>query len=203
MGSSSNVRDSHKEQINTEWIKNREFLLLRENQVTEILPDVLPPDLVTLFCGSAASKASAHRHAYYAHPRNRFWPTLHKAGFTDRLLKPEEFHLLPTYGVGLTDLAKYEYGNDDELSPEADDVAGLQQRIRDASPKLVAFNGKRTAKAFLGLHRLDYGEAGEFAGARLFVLPSTSGLATRFWDISCWQKLAELHSQFRNRPPVV
>ena len=158
-----------------------------------ILPDVLPEGVVTLFCGSAVGKESARRGAYYAHPGNRFWPTLHRVGLTDRQFKPEEFRLLASHAIGLTDLAKLEFGNDDELSPDAYDVGGLKQRIRCAAPKLVAFNGKRPASAFLGVRRLDYGEIGEFAGARLFALPATSGRATRFWNISHWQALSELH----------
>ena len=167
-----------------------------------ILPDVIDQRLVTLFCGSAVGKESARRGTYYAHPGNRFWPTLHAVGLTDRLLRPEEFPLLPNYAIGLTDLAKHEFGNDDELSRDAYDVEGLEQRIRSACPMLVAFNGKRPASAFLGVRRLDYGEVGEFAGARLFALPATSGRATRFWDISYWQVLGELHATLREERPV-
>ena len=176
--------------------------MTRAHILPDVLPDVIHQGLVTLFCGSAVGKESARRGAYYAHPGNRFWPTLHAVGLTDRLLRPEEFHLLPNYAIGLTDLAKHEFGNDDELSPHAYDVEGLRNRIRSARPKLVAFNGKRPASAFLGVRRLDYGEVGEFAGVRLFVLPATSGRAIRFWDISHWQVLGELHASLRDECPI-
>lgn len=166
-----------------------------------ILPDVLPKGVVTLLCGSAVGKESARRGAYYAHPGNRFWPTLHKVGLTDRQLKPGEFHMLAHYGIGLTDLAKHEFGNDDELSSDAYDVEGLKERIRSASPKLVAFNGKRPASAFLGVRRLEYGEIGQFEGVRLFALPATSGRATRFWDVSYWQTLAHVHLKLQHNAP--
>ena len=163
----------------------------------EVLPDVLPSGLTTVFCGSAPGKASARRGAYYAHPGNRFWPTLHQARFTDRQLRPVEYPLLPAFGVGLTDLAKHEFGNDDELSAGAYDVEGLAARIRDCAPRLLAFNGKRPASVFLGARNLDYGEAGTLAGTRIFVLPATSGRATRFWDASHWMRLGALHAELR------
>lgn len=167
-----------------------------------VLPDVMPHDLVTLFCGSAVGKESARRGAYYAHRGNRFWPTLYKAGFTDRLLRPEEYPRLPEFSIGITDLAKYEYGNDDELSREAYDVKGLVRRIRACTPEIIAFNGKRPASAFLGVRQIDYGEAGRFAGARVFVLPATSGRAVRFWDESYWLELGRLHAEMRARRGV-
>ncbi len=164
-----------------------------------VLPDVTPQGIVTLFCGSAVGKESARRGAYYAHPGNRFWPTLHKAGFTDRRLRPEEYPLLPRYAIGITDLSKYEYGNDDELSRMAYDVEDLARRIEACAPQLLAFNGKRPASAFLGVRQIDYGEVAEFSGARLFVLPATSGRATRFWDDSYWFELGKLHARLREQ----
>lgn len=165
---------------------------------SHVLPDVMPRGMITLFCGSAPGKKSARQGAYYAHPGNRFWPTLHAAGFTDRRLRPEEYPLLPRFFIGITDLAKYEYGNDDELSPRAYDVEDLARRIRVCSPQLIAFNGKRPASTFLGVRQINYGEVASFAGARVFVLPATSGQARRFWDISHWLELGRLHARLRS-----
>ena len=161
----------------------------------DVLPDVLPIGLTTVICGSAPGKASARRGAYYAHPGNRFWRTLFEAGFTDRQLRPEEFLRLPEFGVGLTDLAKHEFGNDDELSAAAYDVESLADRVRAAKPQLLAFNGKRPASVFLGVRTIDYGEVGEREGVRIFVMPATSGRATRFFDVSHWLRLGRVHAQ--------
>ena len=75
-----------------------------------ILPDVLEPGLAAVFCGTAASRVSAAVGAYYAGPGNQFWPTLYRTGLTPRLLAPPEFRLLPTFGLGLTDLNQRESG---------------------------------------------------------------------------------------------
>ncbi len=55
---------------------------------------------------------------------------------------------------------------------------------------MVAFTSKNAAKAFLD-REVDYGWQPERVGAtRLFVLPSPSGQATRFWDEAPWRDLA-------------
>ena len=91
----------------------------------DILPDVLMSGLKIVFCGTAAGNESARQGAYYAHPGNKFWRTLHVIGLTPRKLRPAEFAEVLEYGIGLTDLAKYVSGNDDTLSPRDFDPAAL------------------------------------------------------------------------------
>jgi TDG/mug DNA glycosylase family protein len=157
-----------------------------------VLPDVLPPGLLLVLCGSAAGNVSAKRGAYYAHPRNRFWRTLHAAGLTPRLLQPEEFRKLPRYGIGLTDLAKFESGGDHQLSHRAYDAERLRRVIATARPRYLAFTGKRPALAYLG-RRAATGLQDETIGAtRLFVLPSPSPANAGHWDPAPWHELGAL-----------
>lgn len=167
-----------------------------------VLPDVLEPGLTTVFCGSAASPTSARLGAYYARPGNRFWPTLFEAGFTDRALAPQEFPLLPRYGIGLTDLAKHEWGVDAALSSDAYDADALRARIGEFRPRFLAFTGKRPAGLFLlqsfGAGLTGYGLQEPCVGeTRIFVLPSPSGAARRWWSIEPWRTLAALHRRDR------
>ncbi|WP_232823524.1 mismatch-specific DNA-glycosylase [Dyella sp. C9] len=155
-----------------------------------ILPDLLQPGLALVFCGTAAGRRSAEEQAYYAHPGNLFWRALHAVSLTPRLLAPAEYPLLPTLGIGLTDLAKHHMGNDDELPRDAFDVAALQQRIRHHAPRLLAFTSKAAARAALG-RQADYGLQPERIGdTPLFVLPSPSGQARGHWDLAPWMALA-------------
>ena len=155
-----------------------------------LVPDVLAPGLRLVFCGTAPSRASASARAYYAKPGNRFWPALHAAGFTPRLFQPSEYERLLELGLGLTDLCKGHSGNDDELPRGALDADALRAKIREHRPAVVAFTSKNAAKAFLG-RQVDYGWQAERVGAtRLYVLPSPSGQATRFWDERPWRDLA-------------
>lgn len=156
-----------------------------------VLPDVLQPGLVLVFCGTAAGKRSAAEGAYYAHPGNLFWRALFEAGLTPRLYAPAEFPLLPQLGIGLTDLAKRHSGNDDELPRDAFDVAELVGKITIYAPRLLAFTSKNAARAALGRRVTGYGLQPERIGdTALFVLPSPSGQARGHWDLGPWQALS-------------
>jgi len=157
-----------------------------------ILPDLLQPGLQLVFCGTAAGRRSAQAGAYYAHPGNMFWRTLHAVQLTPRLFAPAEYPQLPALGIGLTDLAKHHVGNDDELPRDAFDVEALRRRIARHAPRVLAFTSKAAARAALG-RPAGYGLQQECIGAtQLFVLPSPSGQARGHWDQAPWQALADL-----------
>src|SRR5436190_14059309 len=82
------------------------------------VPDVLAPDLAVLFCGINPSLYSAVVGHHFARPGNRFWPTLHQAGFTDRLLSPFEDQLLIARGYGITNIVDRATTAADELADE-------------------------------------------------------------------------------------
>ncbi|MBJ7329873.1 MAG: mismatch-specific DNA-glycosylase [Solirubrobacteraceae bacterium] len=155
-----------------------------------ILPDVLAPGLRVVFCGSAAGAVSAQRGAPYAGPGNKFWPMLFETGLTPRLFAPEEFRDLLALGIGITDLNKTTSGSDAEIGTAADDLPRLQRVIAGCAPEVIAFVGMRAGKAALGTVA-GYGpQPIRFAGAEAWVLPSTSGLAVRWWTPEPWFALA-------------
>jgi TDG/mug DNA glycosylase family protein len=159
--------------------------------MTNVLPDVLRPGLRVVFCGTAASSASARAKAYYAGPGNGFWRTLHQTGLTPVELAPAEFERLPEYGLGLTDICKVLHGSDLEVGTVEFDVAGLEARVATAEPERLAFNGKNAARGALE-REVGYGAQPErIGGATVWVLPSTSGAARRFWDVEPWLELAQ------------
>ncbi len=155
-----------------------------------ILPDVLAPNLRVVFCGTAAGTRSAREGAYYAHPGNYFWRTLFEIGLTPRRLSPHEFPNVLEFGIGLTDLAKLHFGSDHELPHDAFDAAALKRKIARYQPRIVAFTSKNAAVGYLG-RVLTYGEQEtKIASSRVFVLPSPSGQARKFWNIGPWRELA-------------
>lgn len=163
-----------------------------------ILPDVLQPGLAVVFCGTAAGTRSARDGAYYAHPGNLFWRTLFATGLTPRLLAPAEYPLAPGFGIGLTDLSKFHYGNDNELPVDAFDVIALRARIERVSPRMLAFTSKHGGRTALG-KQATYGlQDTTWGDTRLFVLPSPSGQARRSWNEGTWHELARL---VRAQPP--
>jgi double-stranded uracil-DNA glycosylase len=158
----------------------------------DILPDILAPGLRLVVCGSAAGTRSAELGAYYAGPGNRFWGMLHRVGLTPTLLAPAEFRSVLAHGIGLTDIVKTAFGPDSGLRPADFDREGLRRRIELFQPRILAFNGKRSASSFLG-EAVVYGyQLNQDIGAtRVYVAPSTSGAARGFWDEEYWRLVAE------------
>lgn len=168
-----------------------------------VLPDVLQPDLDVVFVGTAASRRSAERGAPYAGPGNAFWQILHTAGFTPQELDPLDFETLPDYGLGLTGMAPHAIGNDDVLTAEDFDPRAVRTKVIHYAPRVLAFVGKRAAQEFLGRNGLDYGLQPEQIGnTAIWVLPSTSGAARRYWDPSHWHALARWLAETEHHDPT-
>jgi TDG/mug DNA glycosylase family protein len=157
-----------------------------------VLPDVVGPDLTILFCGTAVGEASMKAAAYYAGPGNRFWTTLQKVGLTPTEFKPGDYPKLLKLQMGLTDLVKTACGNDCDLSEEGFDRTRLRKLVSEYRPRILAFTSKRAAGEFIG-HPVEYGRLPEKEGDTiLFVLPSPSGNARRYWSQQPWDGLARL-----------
>lgn len=166
-----------------------------------IVPDVLADGLALVLCGTAPSRASMEARAYYAHPGNIFWKTLHDVGLTPRRLAPQDYPEMLSFGIGLTDLNKTEWGADAELSRAHFDVPAFQAKIRRHRPGLVAFDSKFAACSYFGRRTVHYGLQDEtLDGIGLFVVPSPSGRARMYFDIGPWRELAALVSQARRGP---
>ena len=161
-----------------------------------VLPDVLEPGLRIVFCGTAAGTVSARRGAYYAHPRNRFWPALHAVGLTPRLMRPEDYAEVIQWGLGVTDIAKHASGMDRELPVGAfgpDECAALKAKIAAAAPVWLAFTSLAAGRRYLG-RAAAFGEQETRIGrTRLWVLPSPSPTAGWNWEMNAhwWRRLAD------------
>lgn len=156
-----------------------------------MLPDVLTNGLEIVFCGTAVGNQSAEKSAYYANPGNRFWSVLHQIGLTSVQLNPQDYKLLLEYGLGITDMVKTKYGVDKELRSSDFDRDGLTKRIIEFSPKILCFNGKKAAQKYLRRKDVKFGYQDEIIGrTKIFVAPSTSRSANRYWDIDYWFELA-------------
>ncbi len=167
-----------------------------------MLPDLLAPGLVTVFCGSAVGAASARIGAPYAGPGHKFWPKLAETGLTPVRVAPADYGALLDLGIGLTDLNKTQSGADSDLTADGDDTQALLAKIEAHRPRQLAFTAKRPAQSFLksifGHRRIDYGPQGRVIGdTAIFVLPSPSGLAVRWWDPAWWYHVAERHRRFK------
>jgi TDG/mug DNA glycosylase family protein len=143
------------------------------------VPDVIGPGLRVLFCGINPGLYSGATGHHFARPGNRFWPALHAAGFTDRLLAPwEETELLPL-GLGITNLVARATAGAAELD-RAELIEGrrrLQRKVRRYRPAWLAVLG-------IGAYRTAFERPGARLGRQpetigstgLWVLPNPSGL---------------------------
>ncbi|MGP4101122.1 G/U mismatch-specific DNA glycosylase [Nonomuraea sp. KM90] len=144
-----------------------------------MLEDVLGPSLDVLFCGinpGLLSEATGH---HFAQPGNRFWPALHLSGFTPRLLAPAEQHLLPSYGLGITNIVPRASAKASELTRE-ELVAGgtaLAARVAGIGPRVLAVLGVSAYRTAFARPKAVIGPREELVGgARVWVLPNPSGL---------------------------
>jgi hypothetical protein len=59
------------------------------------------------------------------------------------------------------------------------------------APVFFCFNGKRAAKQYFATSSVEYRYQKERLGrTTFFVAPSTSGAASRYWDVEIWRDLA-------------
>lgn len=148
-----------------------------------VLPDVLADDLDVLFVGINPSLYSAAVGHHFARPGNRFWPALHGAGLTPRLLHASEDHLLPTWGGGLTNLAARPTAKASELSTDELRAGGviLEEAVLRHRPRAVAIVGVTAYRQAFARPRSKIGrQDGSLGGAALWVLPNPSGLNAHF-----------------------
>lgn len=140
------------------------------------VPDVLAPGLKVVFCGINPGRVSAAARAHFANPLNDFWRLLNDAGFTPRLLTPEEQFDLPLYGYGLTNAAYRTTPGSGDL--RRGDFAGSAERLsrlaEELRPRVIAFVGKEAYRGAFN-ERPELGlQNRRLEDTRLYVLPSTS-----------------------------
>lgn len=147
------------------------------------VPDVIAPKLRVLFCGINPGLYTAAIGHHFGRPGNRFWPVLHRAGFTDRLLSPYEERELLTLGYGITNVVARATAAADELTP-AEYLEGgrrLLDKLRKYRPAVLAVLG-------VGAYRAAFGPRNAQVGAQdvrledtlVWVLPNPSGLNAHY-----------------------
>lgn len=163
--------------------------------------DVLGHDLKVLFVGINPSLRSAEVGHNFARPGNRFYPALHAAGFTPRLLRPDEDGTLPAYGVGITNFVARPTRAADELSRDelragARELDALVARLR---PGVVAVLGLGAYRTAYERPRAQMGRQRETIGGRpVWILPNPSGLNAHYKPAD----FARLYAEVRLEAPA-
>lgn len=158
---------------------------------------VLAPGLRVLFCGINPGLYTAWAGHHFARPGNRFWPALHRSGFTDRLLAPAEQGQLLRLGLGITNLVARATARADELSPIElrSGGRGLLAEVETYGPRWVAVLGITAYRTAFEEPRARLGPQERRIGpARMWVLPNPSGLNAHHTPAALADRFAELRS---------
>jgi TDG/mug DNA glycosylase family protein len=147
------------------------------------ISDIIAGGLRVLFVGINPGLYSGAVGHHFARPGNRFWPALHAADFTPRVISPFEEQELLSYGLGITNLVARTTATAAELT--TDELLGgakqLEKKVRRYSPRYVAFLGLESYRKGLGRPRAAVGLQEEsLAGSRIWLLPNPSGLNAHF-----------------------
>jgi TDG/mug DNA glycosylase family protein len=145
----------------------------------QTIPDLVAPGLRVLFAGINPSLYSAATGHHFARPGNRFWPALHRSGFTSRQLRPDEQPLLPGLGLGITNVVARATARADEL--DAAELRAGGQALAELAGSLgvswLAILGVTAYRTAFGVPQAVVGpQAGRLGGARVWILPNPSGL---------------------------
>jgi TDG/mug DNA glycosylase family protein len=155
-----------------------------------------------LFCGINPGLYSGVTGYHFARPGNRFWKTLHLAGFTERVLDPSEGADLLAAGIGITNLATRTTATADELTADElrDGARRLDELARSARPAVVACLGVAAYRTAFARPKAVIGPQAEPLGpARLWVLPNPSGLNAHYQLLALVTLFAALHETLAPR----
>lgn len=149
------------------------------------VPDLLGPDVRLLFVGINPGLWTAATQTHFAHPVNRFYPALLRAGIIGQpvdaaagMTDADRDHLRAR-GIGITNLVHRATARADELTPAElrEGAARLTALVARLRPRVVAVAGITAYRTAFALPRARAGLQPEpLADAELWVVPNPSGL---------------------------
>lgn len=153
-----------------------------------VVPDLLPgPEhaLRLLFVGINPGLWTAAVQTHFAHPGNRFYPALLRAGILTEPVDPSagmsdrDRESFVARGLGITNLAPRATARASELTRTELRAGGerLRELVRSRRPRVVAVAGVTAFRSAFGRPKAVLGRQPEpFEGVELWVVPNPSGL---------------------------
>jgi len=147
------------------------------------VPDVIAHDLRVLFCGINPGLYTAAVGHHFARPGNRFWPALHRSGFTASRLSPFDEDQLLLTGVGITNVVARATATAAELT-KGDFIEGgrkLRAKVRRYRPRILAVLGVGAYREAFGHPKAVIGPQEELIHqTQVWVMPNPSGLNANY-----------------------
>ncbi len=149
------------------------------------VPDLIGPGVQLLFVGINPGLWTAATQTHFAHPGNRFYPALQRAGVIDREIdRTEGFtacdrRYLVDRGIGITNIVARATTRASELSADELRSGGqiLAAKVRDLAPSVVAIAGITAYRSAFRRRDAVLGrQSDDLEGAELWVVPNPSGL---------------------------
>jgi TDG/mug DNA glycosylase family protein len=149
------------------------------------VPDLVGPGLRLLFVGINPGLWTAATQTHFAHPVNRFYPALLRAGIVEQRVDPSagmtdtQRKALVARGIGISNLVRRATARADELG-RAELVEGrvrLEAFVAEHRPRVVAVLGVTAYRSAFAQPKAVPGRQPEPLGpAALWVVPNPSGL---------------------------
>ncbi len=146
--------------------------------MADVLPDIIAERLAVVFCGINPGMSAASAGHHFVGRSNRFWRTIHLAGFTPEQIPAENDRMILQYECGLTAVVDRPTARADQLSAREFTAAAarFEQKIVRYAPRFVAFLGKAAYAVLSGRREIAWGmQPTAFGGAAVWVLPNPSG----------------------------
>lgn len=121
--------------------------------------------------------------------------TVHRSGFTPRLLPPSRQQELLSYGVGITNVVARATARADELGAEEYREGGrlLAVKVARLRPRWLAVLGVTAYRAAFDDRKAQVGpQARTIGGTRVWVLPNPSGLNAHWTPATLAEEFARL-----------
>ena len=181
------------------WKPTREQILAAEGKT---ISDVIAPNLRVLFCGINPGLYTAAVGHHFARPGNRFWPAMHKGGFTPTLISPFNSDRLLEWNLGITNMCPRPTAMAHQLSTHElrKGARVLTRKVVRYKPRFVAIIGITSYRIAFDRKEAEVGLQSETIGeSKIWVLPNPSGLNAHY-QVSDLAKLFAQLKKAASRP---
>src|SRR4051812_22807929 len=146
-------------------------------------PALTRPNLNILFVGINPGLYTAAVGHHFARPGNRFWPAMHKGGFTDTQVSPFDSAKLLDLNLGITNMCPRPTAMAHQLSTHElrKGAKILRRKVLRYKPRFVAIIGITSYRIAFDRKDAKLGLQPETIGdTKIWVLPNPSGLNAHY-----------------------